>query len=166
MRKAGGKPAFFVFAKRRYAPQSVLAQQLVDAALELALLLLAPAQPGIDIVRRRVRHNIAKGEADPVGLAPDHPGEVAASPVLDGQLDLVGKVGGSVELNAGATVAEIAHHAIHRRADFPDFRHGPEKHLVAHVLSSVLHRPAPENDSRILSGFDAERRVWKLPKSR
>jgi hypothetical protein len=54
-----------------------------------------------------------------------------------------GRLALCVDLDAGAALAEVAHHAIHRRTDLANFRHAAKKHLVAHVLAPVLHRSAP-----------------------
>src|SRR5262249_55613919 len=118
---------------------SAVTKQLVDTALQLALLLLAAAQPRVEIALWRVRHHGAKGEADAIGLPPDHPGEEGTSLVRDGKLQLVGKARGGAELDAGAGLAEIADHAVHGRAALIDLGDAAEKHLVAYALAPVLH---------------------------
>src|SRR5215831_15076926 len=60
-------------------PLSAIAEQLVDAALQLLLLLFAAAQPRIEVALGRVANHGAEGEANAVGLAPDQMGEKGAS---------------------------------------------------------------------------------------
>src|SRR5689334_19300793 len=119
--------------------RSPLADQFLDAALELALLDLAAAQPFVEVARRRVRHHGAEGKADAARLAPDHLGEERAALARDAQADLFREPCGLVDLDAGAALIDVAHHAIHGRAALVDFGDAAKEHLVAHALTSVLH---------------------------
>jgi hypothetical protein len=119
--------------------RSVLTQQFVDTTLELALFLLALAQPRVEIALVAIRDHGAEGEPEPVGLAPDDPGEEGAALAGDGQLDLVGQSCRGAEFDAGAVFAEIAHHAVHRATAIADPGNAAVKHLVPHALTPILH---------------------------
>ena len=61
-----------------------LAQQFVDAALKLALLDFAPAQPFVEIADGGIRGHYPEGEADLVGLPPDQPCKIGAALARNG----------------------------------------------------------------------------------
>ena len=68
-----------------------LVQQFVDAALKLALLDFAPAQPFVEIADGGIRRHYPEGEADLVGLPPDQPCEIGTALVRKGQVPLLGQ---------------------------------------------------------------------------
>lgn len=65
----------FLAIEWNQARLSAFAEQLVDATLELAFLLLAAAQPHVEVALGRVGNHGAEREADAVRLPPNHAGE-------------------------------------------------------------------------------------------
>src|ERR1700686_3134004 len=123
-------------------PRSAFAQEFVDAALQLALFLLAPAQPLLDVGDRQLKGSLrAEGDADEVVAPPDHPGEEGAALAGDRQRHLLpGQPDDIAELEMRAFLGDIAHHAIPARAMLVDFGDAAVNHLVARTLASIQHR--------------------------
>ena len=123
-------------------PPSAFAQKLVDAALQLALFLLALAQPLLDVGDRQFVGTLrAEGDADEIVAPPDHPGEERAALAGDRQRHLLpGQLDDVAELEVRAGFGDIAHHAIPARAMLVDFGDAAVNHLVARVLASIQHR--------------------------
>src|SRR5258707_2086201 len=77
-------------ARRRVTPwASALAQEFVDAALELALLDLASPQPFREIGDRLGRAFRPEGDADKIVAPPDHLGKEGAALARDAQRELL-----------------------------------------------------------------------------
>ena len=51
-----------------------------------------------------------------------------------------GSFAADFELDAGAAIAEIAHHAVHGRAGVVDLGDPAHEHLVARAVTPILHR--------------------------
>src|ERR1700686_4396714 len=121
---------------------SAFAQELVDAALQLALFLLALAQPLLDVGDRQfVVTCRTEGGADEVVAPPDLPGEERAALAGDRQRYLLpGQLGEIAELDICACFGDVAHHAIPARAMLVDFGDAAVNHLVARALASTQHR--------------------------
>src|ERR1700739_4206632 len=96
-------------------PGSAFPDQLLDAPLQLALLLFAGAQARVEIGGAGISDHGAEGEPQPVGLAPDHPGEIGATLAGNGEVDLLRQACVTFDFDTGAVLAEIAHHAIDAR---------------------------------------------------
>ena len=127
-----------------------LVQQFVDAALKLALLDFAPAQPFVEIADGGIRGHYPEGEADLVGLPPDQPCKIGAALVRNGQVPLLGQPCRRIDLDAGALLTDVTHHAIRRRAALGNVGNAAIEHL-----SRTLWRRSsignPPNNRRTLS---------------
>ena len=111
-----------------------------DAALKLALLDFAPAQPFVEIADGGIRGHYPEGEADLVGLPPDQPCKIGTALVRNGQVPLLGQPCRRIDFDAGALLTDVTHHAIRRHAAPGNVGNAAIEHLFAHALAPVQHR--------------------------
>src|SRR2546421_4709261 len=119
---------------------SALAEQVVDAALELALLDLALAQPFREIGNGLGRAFRPEGNADKIVAPPDYLGQEGAALARDAQRELLfGQLDVIAEFDGRAVVRDVADDAFARRAALTDLGEAAIHHLVAHALAPVPH---------------------------
>src|ERR1700692_489063 len=103
--------------------RSAIAQELVDAALQLALFLLALAQPGLKVGDRELGWRLrAECNADEIVAAPDHFGEEGTAFARGGQRYLLSwQFDDVAEFDLSAFFGDIADDAISGFTTFTDF---------------------------------------------
>ena len=120
--------------------RSALAEQFVDAALELALLDLAFAQPFLEIGDRLGRVFRPECDADKIVAPPDHFGKEGAALARDAQRELLFRqLDVIAEFDGRAVIGDVADDSFARRAVITDFGDPAIHHLVAHALAPVPH---------------------------
>ena len=133
---AGGKACCRVDRQKA----SALAEQFVDAALELALLDLAFPQPFREIGDRLGRAFRPEDDADEIVAPPDHLGEKGAALARDAQRELLFRQLEIIaEFDGRAVVGDVADDAFARRAALADLGDAAIHYLVAHALAPVPH---------------------------
>src|SRR3979409_96616 len=102
----------------RGRPGSAFADQLLDAALQLAFFLLALAQPLLEVGDRKFGRRLRmEGHADEIVAPPDDFRQEGTAFSRDGQRYLLLRQPDDVaEFEAGAVVGDVADHAVARRA--------------------------------------------------
>jgi NAD(P)H dehydrogenase (quinone) len=127
-------------AGRRITLYSAIAQQFLDAALQLALLDFALAQPLIEIGDGFGRAFRPEGNADKIVAPPDHFGQERAALARDAQRYLLFRQRDDIaEFDGRAPVGDVADDAVARGAAFADLGDAAIHHLVARALASVRH---------------------------
>src|SRR6516165_10113383 len=126
-------------------PISAFADQFLDAALQLALFLFAPAQaPGEVGAGQLVGRFRTERDANEVVAKPDDPGEEGAALSRDRQAQrLLGKPHAFIEFQTGAVFGDVANHAIPGSAVSAHLGDAAIDHLVARALASFQHAKLP-----------------------
>src|SRR5216684_8234223 len=123
-------------------PHSVFADQLCDAALQLAFFLLALAQPLLEIGDGEFGWGPpAERNTDKIVAPPDDFGEEGTAFLRDGQrYPPFGQLDGAVEFEAGALFGNVADDAVCGCATLVDFGNAAIDYLAARALASIQHR--------------------------
>src|SRR5579859_321444 len=121
------------------------ADQFLDAALQLALLLFAPAQPFGEVRAGQLVGMIrAERHADEIVAPPDDLGHDRAALARDRQPQgILRDAEQALEFEMSAAFRNIAHHAIPGHAAFGDLGGPAVNHLVAWAVASFRHRKLP-----------------------
>src|ERR1700676_594588 len=130
-------------------------QQLLDAALELALFQLALAQPFRKVgAGQFVGGFRAERDTHEIIAPPDDLGEKGTTLSRDRQQNRILRQPDIVaEFQMGAVFGNVAHHAISRRATFANLGDPAVDDPVARALASVQHRKAPNREGHFYAAF-------------
>src|ERR1700737_2018305 len=128
-------------APARRRPHSVFADQLLNLALQLALFLLALAQPLLEIGDGEFGWGLpAERDADKIVAPPDYFGEEGTAFSRDGQRYLpFGQLDGAAEFEAGALFGNVADDAVRGCATLVDLGNAAINPLVAPALGPTKH---------------------------